>query len=108
MPAGRPAFHKKEFDPCPSGVGSRARMMPIPQIPYTEIGMGIAILLGVWAFFVAETDREKAVIAAIPIVVFLVRLIFPSPAGRLISLIGWMLYGLGCIIFLRYNGIAVR
>ena len=83
-------------------------MMPIPQIPYTEIGMGIAILLGVWAFFVAETDREKAVIAGIPVLVFLVRLIFPSPAGRLISLIGWMLYGLGCIIFLRYNGIAVR
>ena len=31
-----------------------------------------------------------------------------SPAGRLVSLIGWMTYGVGCIIFLRYRGIAVR
>jgi len=80
----------------------------VPQIPYTEIGIGIAIILGVWAFSVAEDDRERAVLAGIPVVVFLIRLIFPSPAGRLISLLGWMLYGIGCIIYLRYNGIAVR
>jgi hypothetical protein len=83
-------------------------MVAVPQIPYTAIGMGIAILLGVWAFIVAETDREKAVVVAIPVVLFLIRLIFPSAAGRLISLVGFMLYGIGCIIFLRYNGIAVR
>jgi len=80
----------------------------VPQIPYTEIGIGIAIILGGWAFLVAETDRERALLAGIPVVVFLIRLIFPSPAGRLISLLGWMLYGIGCIIYLRYNGIAVR
>jgi len=80
----------------------------VPQIPYTEIGIGIAIILGVWAFLVAEDDRERVLLAGIPVVVFLIRLIFPSPAGRLISLLGWMLYGIGCIIYLRYNGIAVR
>jgi len=78
------------------------------QIPYTEIGIGIAIILGIWAFLVAETDRARAVIVGIPVVVFLIRLIFPSAAGRLVSLVGWMLYGLGCIIYLRCNGIAVR
>jgi hypothetical protein len=83
-------------------------MVAVPQIPYTAIGMGIAVLLGVWAFIVAETDRERAVVVAIPVVLFLIRLIFSSPAGRLISLVGFMLYGIGCIIFLRYNGIAVR
>jgi len=80
----------------------------VPQIPYTAIGMGVAILLGVWTFVVAETAKERAVIAGIPVVVFLIRLIFPSPAGRLISLVGWMVYGIGCIIYLRYNGIAIR
>ena len=80
----------------------------VPQIPYTAIGMGVAILLGVWAFVVAETGKERAVIVGIPVVVFLIRLIFPSPAGRLISLVGWMVYGIGCIIYLRYNGIAIR
>jgi hypothetical protein len=83
-------------------------MVPVPQIPYTAIGMWVAVLLGVWAFFVAENDRDRAVIVGFPVIVLLIRLIFPSPAGRLVSLIGWMLYGLGCIIYLRLNGIAVR
>lgn len=70
--------------------------------------MWVAVLLGVWAFVVAESDRDRAVIVGFPVIVLLIRLIFPSPAGRLVSLIGWMLYGLGCIIYLRLNGIAVR
>jgi len=78
------------------------------QIPYTEIGIGVAIILGAWAFIVAETDRARVVIAVLPILVFFVRILLPSPAGRLISLLGWMLYGLGCITFLRLNGISVR
>jgi len=80
----------------------------IPQIPYTEIGLGIAIIFGVWSFLVAETVKERAVIAAIPIALFLTSLIVRSPAGHLISLIGWMIYGLGCIIYLRYNGMEIR
>ncbi len=80
----------------------------IPQIPYTEIGLGIAVIFGVWAFFVAETVKERAFIAGIPVIVFLIPVIFRSPAGRLISLVGWMLYGIGCIIYLRYNGMVIR
>jgi len=78
------------------------------QIPYTEIGIGVALILGAWAFIVAETERARAVIVGLPVLVFLVRIIFPSPAGRLIWLLGWMIYGLGCIIFLRLNGVSVR
>jgi hypothetical protein len=80
----------------------------IPQIPYTAIGIGIAVIFGVWAFIVAETVKERAVIAGIPIVVFLIRAIFPSSAGQLVSLIGLMIYGIGCIIYLRYNGMEIR
>jgi hypothetical protein len=83
-------------------------MVPVPQIPYGAIGIGVAVLLGVWAFLVAETERARAIIVSIPVLVFFVRVVFPSPAGRLISLLGWILYGLGCIVFLRINGIAVR
>jgi len=25
-----------------------------------------------------------------------------------ISLVGWMIYGLGCILYLRYNGMEIR
>jgi hypothetical protein len=78
------------------------------QIPYTEIGIGVAIILGAWAFIVAEEERARAVIVGLPVLIFLIRLIFPSPTGRLMSLIGWTLYGIGCIIFLRLNGVSVR
>lgn len=78
------------------------------MIPYTAIGLGISVIFGVWAFIVAETIEERAVIAGIPVIVFLIPVIIPSSVGRLISMIGWMMYGLGCIIYLRYNGVGIR
>jgi hypothetical protein len=80
----------------------------VPQIPYTAIGIGVAVIFGVWAFIVAETVKERGLIAGIPALVFLIPVLFPSRIGRLISLVGWMLYGVGCIIYLRLNGIGVR
>jgi len=80
----------------------------IPQIPYAAIGIGIAVILGVWAFLVAETVKERAYIAGIFAVIFLAGVILRSPAGQVISLVGWVLYGLGCIIYLRYNGMGIR
>jgi hypothetical protein len=80
----------------------------VPQIPYAAIGIGIAVIFGVWAFLVAETVKERAIIAGIPAVIFLVRVLLPSPAGELISLIGWVIYGIGCIIYLRFNGMEIR
>jgi CBS-domain-containing membrane protein len=80
----------------------------VPQIPYSAIGIGIAVIFGVWAFIVAETVKERAVIAGIPAVIFLVGALFRSPVGQLISLIGWVIYGVGCIIYLRFNGMEIR
>ena len=78
------------------------------QIPYTEIGLGIAIILGVWAFLVADTVKERAVILGIPIAIMIITAVFRSRAGSLVSLVGWMLYGVGCIIYLRFNGMELR
>jgi hypothetical protein len=80
----------------------------VPQIPYSAIGIGIAVIFGVWAFIVAETVKERADIAGIATLVFLIGAIFRSPAGQLIALLGWAVYGIGCIIFLRLNGVGVR
>jgi len=80
----------------------------VPQIPYAAIGIGIAVIFGVWAFIVAETAKERTVIAGIAILVFLIGAIFRSAAGQLIALIGWVLYGIGCIIYLRFNGMEIR
>jgi len=80
----------------------------VPQIPYSAIGIGIAVIFGVWAFIVAETAKERAIIAGIGILVFLIGSIFRSGVGQLIALIGWILYGIGCIIYLRFNGMEIR
>ena len=77
-------------------------------IPYGAIGIGIAVIFGVWAFLVAETVKERTIITGMAIAIFIIPVVFPSPAGRLISLAGWMIYGLGCIIYLRYNGMEIR
>jgi predicted MFS family arabinose efflux permease len=79
-----------------------------PQLPYAAIAIGIAVIFGVWAFIVAETGKERAVIAGIPLLVFLIQVIFPTMAGQVISLIGWVIYGIGCIIYLRLNGMEIR
>jgi hypothetical protein len=83
-------------------------VIPVPQIPYAQIGIGIAVISGIWAFIVAETARERAAIAGFAVLVFLVGSIFRSRTGQLVFLIGWVVYGIGCIIFLRLNGTEVR
>jgi hypothetical protein len=83
-------------------------MVAVPQIPYAGIGLGVALLLGIWAFLIAETVRERTVIAIAPIFAFAVRFIIPTRAGRVISLVGLMVYGIGCIIYLRLNGMGIR
>lgn len=80
----------------------------VPQIPYSAIGIGIAVIFGVWAFVVAETVKERAVIAGAALLVFLAGSIFRSRAGQLVALIGWVVYGIGCIIYLRLNGLEIR
>jgi len=80
----------------------------VPQIPYSAIGIGIAVIFGIWAFIVAETAKERSVIAGIAILIFFVGAILRSRAGQVISLIGWVLYGIGCIIYLRFNGMEIR
>ncbi|MGZ8840610.1 MAG: hypothetical protein ACXW2O_08810 [Candidatus Aminicenantales bacterium] len=80
----------------------------IPQIPYTAIGIGIAVIFGVWAFVIAETVRARAILAGIPFLIFVIGGLLPSRAGQLITLFGWVLYGVGCIIYLRLNGMEIR
>jgi hypothetical protein len=83
-------------------------MVPVPQIPYAAIGIGVAILFGVWAFLVAETARERAVILVAALLAFAVPSLVPSRAGRAVSIVVWMAYGIGCIIYLRLHGLEIR
>ncbi|MBN2265536.1 MAG: hypothetical protein JW775_06955 [Candidatus Aminicenantes bacterium] len=78
------------------------------QIPYAEIGTGIAVILGVWAFLVAETARARGILLGAALLIFLIGAVFRSTAGRLVACAGWVVYGIGCIIFLRWSGLEVR
>jgi hypothetical protein len=81
----------------------------VPQIPYQAIGVGIAVILGVWAFLVAETIKQRAVIAGFAVLIFLVgALLRSSLAGQVVALAGWVVYGIGCLIFLRLNGVGIQ
>jgi hypothetical protein len=83
-------------------------MFPVPQIPYAGIGLGVALFAGIWAFIVAESVKERAVILIAGAASFGLRFIVPSRTGRLVSLVLCMVYGAGCLIFLRLNGVGVR
>lgn len=80
----------------------------VPQLPYAAIGVGIAVLLGIWAFLVAETIKQRAVIAGLAVLIFLFGALLRSVTGQVLSLAGWVVYGIGCLIFLRLNGVGVR
>jgi len=79
----------------------------IPQIPYAAIGIGIAVIVATWAFIIAGTAGERAVIAGVAILLFLVGSAFRSLIGQVIALVGWVVYGVGCLIFLRLKGMGV-
>jgi hypothetical protein len=76
-------------------------------IPYSEIGIGVAVFVGIWSFIVAETLKERAVIIGGPLAIFLIRSILPARAGGTAALVGWAVYGIGCVIFLRLTGMGV-
>ena len=76
-------------------------------IPYQAIGIGLGFLLGIWAFIVADSVKGRILIASAMAVIFLLPVVWRSPAAGLISFICWVIFGLGCYIFLRYRGVGV-
>ncbi len=77
-------------------------------IPYGLIGLGIAVLVGIWAAVVAETDRERLTIVGIMAGLFLLRFFPLGRPGVFIQAIGWTLFGIGAILFLKWKGVGIR
>jgi hypothetical protein len=76
-------------------------------IPYQAIGIGIGFLLGIWAFIVADSVRGRVFIVSAMAAVFLLPVVWQTAAVSLISFICWVIFGLGCYIFLKYRGVGV-
>jgi hypothetical protein len=73
------------------------------QLPYREIGIGVSVILAVWAFFQAE-EKGRIIIAASAAVIFLIPVVFSGSLVSLISFLGWILLGLSSFIYLKYRG----
>lgn len=80
----------------------------IPQIPYGAIGPGIAFLAGVWAAILAETVKGRLVIVGVMAGLFLFRVVWPGPNGRILQMIAWTVFGLGAIVFIKWKGVGIR
>lgn len=76
-------------------------------IPYGAIGIGLGFLLGVWAFIEADTVKGRVFIAAIMLTIFFLPVVWQSAVANIVSLTGWVIFGLGCYIFLKYRGAGV-
>ena len=79
----------------------------IIQLPYDVIGVGIAVVLGVWALLQAETAGGRLLVAAVMIAVFFLPANWRGRAGQMARLIGWIVFGIGCYIFIRLRGVPV-
>jgi hypothetical protein len=77
-------------------------------IPYQAIGIGIGFLLGVWAFVEAETTTGRVFIVSTMIVIFLLPAVWQSQTASFVSFICWIVFGVGCYIFLKLRGAGVR
>lgn len=78
------------------------------MIPYTAIGIGVSFILGVWAFTLAETNGGRIFIAGAMVFLFFLRVLWRGGAGGIVWLVGWMLFGIGCLIFIRTRGVGIR
>jgi hypothetical protein len=76
-------------------------------IPYQAIGLGLGFLLGIWAFIEADSVKGRVFIAAAMAAIFFLPVLWRSTASSIISFICWIVFGLGCYIFLKYRGVGV-
>jgi hypothetical protein len=76
-------------------------------IPCQAIGIGVGLLLGIWALVQADTVKGRVFIASAMAVIFLIPVVWQSASAGLISFICWIVFGLGCYIFLKYRGVGV-
>ena len=73
-------------------------------VPYQSIGIRIGVLLGIIAFLAAESVRGRILIITAMILLFLLPSVWPHSTARFISFFAWIVFGLGCYVFVKYRG----
>jgi len=72
------------------------------QLPYAEIGTGIALILVIWGIYDSE-GKARLIILALALPLFLLPLFVSSAVPRLICFVGRLLLGIGCYIYIKYQ-----
>jgi len=77
------------------------------MLPYGAIGVGIGVVLGVWALVEAETAGGRILIAALMIAIFFLPVIWRGLAGQIARLIAWIVFGAGCYVFIKLREVPI-
>ncbi|HVP91346.1 MAG TPA: hypothetical protein VMS75_09030 [Terriglobales bacterium] len=78
------------------------------QIPYDAVGIGIGIILGVWALVQAESAGGRVLIAGLMLAIFFLPAVWGGPGGHLARLIAWVVFGIGCYVYIKLRGVPLR
>lgn len=78
------------------------------MIPYGAIGIGVGIILGVLAFVEAGSVGGRVLIAALMVAIFLLPVVWRGSGGQIARLIAWVVFGIGCFVFIKLRGVPVR
>jgi len=71
------------------------------QIPYQQIGEGVAFILIIVAFIEAE-NKGRIIIAALFLSTLILPALFHLPSPKLIGTVARLLIGTGCYIYHKY------
>jgi hypothetical protein len=74
-------------------------------IPYKLIGVGIAFLLGVLALILTDTAKGRMFIAMVMLSLYFLPVVWHSSTSGFVSFMGWIVFGLGCYIFIKWHKI---
>jgi len=76
-------------------------------IPYGAIGDIIALAVAVIAFSMAE-NKGRIIIATVMISLFVFPRLIPSTAFSTICFAGRMVFGIGCLLYIKWQGTLFR
>jgi len=71
-------------------------------IPYGLIGNIIAVAIAIYAFSMAE-NKGRVIIATVMISLFVLPRLSPSTAFSIICFAGRMVFGIGCLLYIKWQ-----
>jgi len=77
-------------------------------INYAAIGVGIGLLLGIWAFIEADSVKGRVFIVTTMVCLFFLPVLWHRPAAFIASYAGWAVFGIGCFMFIKLRGVGIR